>query len=495
MPAGKLVLLKLRGVFVDIMCKVNPEHKPNITYEKGKPVLYLKVLKAIYGCIESALLWFNLYSNTLQKLGFEINPYDRCVANKMINGKQCTVVWYVDDNKISHMDQAVLDDLIKTLKDHFGDLKVVKGNKHEFLGMNIIIHDDGKVEYEMKKQLQEAIDAFDDDVTAQYATPAGRTLFETKEETSKLLSEKRQENFHSVTAKLLYLMKRARPDIDVAVTYLCSRVSKPNESDWEKLKRVLCYIKSTMNETRFMGMDDLGMLFTWIDAAYAVHPNMRSQTGGAMSMGTGVIHAKSGKQKLNVKSSTEAELVGVSEYLPFNLWTRHFMESQGYALKSNVVYQDNQSAIKMEKNGRNSCTGNSRHIHIRYFFVKDRIDKGEVKIEYCPTLQMLADFYTKPLQGTLFRKFWRVIMGRDHINSLKENDSASDIKERVENVRLISDRENNSDAKNIANEKGREEKRSWSDVVRGSSRKVEENGSEGLGNCKPTDQRDDGSSH
>ena len=65
----------------------------------------------------------------------------------------------------------------------------------------------------------------------------------------------------------------------------------------------------------------------------------------------------------------------------------------------------------------------------------------------------------------------------------------------VENVRLISDRENNSDAKNIANEKGREEKRSWSDVVRGSSRKVEENGSEGLGNCKPTDQRDDGSSH
>ena len=72
----------------------------------------------------------------------------------------------------------------------------------------------------------------------------------------------------------------------------------------------------------------------------------------------------------------------------------------------------------MLKNGRNSCTGNSRHVHIRYFFVKDRSDKGKVKVEYCPTLQMLADFFTKPLQGALFNKFRDVIMGYKPISSL-----------------------------------------------------------------------------
>ena len=65
----------------------------------------------------------------------------------------------------------------------------------------------------------------------------------------------------------------------------------------------------------------------------------------------------------------------------------------------------------MEKNGQNSCTGNSRHIHIRYFFVKDRIDKGEMRVEYFPKYLMLADFFTKPLMGELFRKLRDVIMG------------------------------------------------------------------------------------
>ena len=138
-----------------------------------------------------------------------------------------------------------------------------------------------------------------------------------------------------------------------------------------------------------------------------------------MSMGLGVLHAKCSKQKLNVKSSTEAELVGTSEYLPYNLWLMMFMSEQGYKIKDNRLYQDNQSTILMLKNGRNSCTGNSRHIDIRYFFVKDRIDKGELKVEYCPSSIMLADFFTKPLQGQLFKKFRDVIMGHAPMSCLK----------------------------------------------------------------------------
>ena len=92
-PEEKEAILKLKGNFVDIMCDVNPEHIPNVCYENRKKVLYLQILKALYRCIESALLWYDLFANTLKDMGFKVNPYDKCVANKMIHGKQCTICW------------------------------------------------------------------------------------------------------------------------------------------------------------------------------------------------------------------------------------------------------------------------------------------------------------------------------------------------------------------------------------------------------------------
>ena len=136
--------------------------------------------------------------------------------------------------------------------------------------------------------------------------------------------------------------------------------------EWDKLKRVLTFFKGTINNVRFIGMKDL-TLYTWADAAYAVHDNARSQTGGTMSLGCGVVHAKSSKQKLNSKSSTESEVIGTSDYCPYQLWMGMFMKAQGYELKSNILFQDNQSAIRIEKNGRSSMTGNTRHVNNRYF--------------------------------------------------------------------------------------------------------------------------------
>ena len=88
-----------------------------------------------------------------------------------------------------------------------------------------------------------------------------------------------------------------------------------------------------------------------------------------------------------------------------------FLKHQGYEIKKKVIYQDNQSAIKMETNGRNSCAGNSRHIDIRYFFVHDRIKSGKLNVVFCPTEKMLADFFTKPLQGKIFKDFRSAMMG------------------------------------------------------------------------------------
>ena len=123
-------------------------------------MLYLRILRALYGCIESALQWYNLYKITLKSEGFVVNPYDFCVANKVINRKQCTITWYVDDNKLSHDDPKVMDSVLSMIKRYFGDITITRGKEHEFLGMNIKLRDDKKIEIDVSHHLQEAIDTF-----------------------------------------------------------------------------------------------------------------------------------------------------------------------------------------------------------------------------------------------------------------------------------------------------------------------------------------------
>ena len=95
-----------------------------------------------------------------------------------------------------------------------------------------------------------------------------------------------------------------------------------------------------------------------------------------------------------------------------------FMEAQGYSLQQNIIQQDNKSAILLEKNSKMSCSKRSRHMNVRFFYIKDLIERGEVSVEYCLTKQMLADYFTKPLQESLFRKFRSVIMGHVPISAL-----------------------------------------------------------------------------
>ena len=111
---------------------------------------------------------------------------------------------------------------------------------------------------------------------------------------------------------------------------------------------------------------------------------MKSHTGGVMTLGKGAIYGSSTSQRINTKSSTENELVAVNEVMPQILWTRYFLESQGYKVHDSVLYQDNQSAILLERNGRGSSSKRTRHINNWYFFKKGRIASGEVKLEYCP---------------------------------------------------------------------------------------------------------------
>ena len=152
------VVMKVTGQMVNILCKMNPKYEEYVILEGGVRTLYVRLVKAIYGCVKSALLWYKLFSGTLQKMGFVLNSYDRCVANCDINGKQCTIAWYVNDTKISHVDPEIVTMIINKLEKAFGKMTVTRGLSHVFLGVHINYNKTERTaKITMKDYLKEAI--------------------------------------------------------------------------------------------------------------------------------------------------------------------------------------------------------------------------------------------------------------------------------------------------------------------------------------------------
>jgi hypothetical protein len=146
-----------------------------------------------------------------------------------------------------------------------------------------------------------------------------------------------------------------------------------------------------------------------IDASYGVHSDGKSHSALHLSLGARNIFAKSTKQKIVCKSSTEAELVALSDMCSTVVWVREFLIAQGEKALPAQVYQDNQSAMALVERGK-STADRTRHIKIRYFWVKDRVDMGDINIVYKPTDSMIADLLTKPLQGEHFKRIRNVLL-------------------------------------------------------------------------------------
>ena len=416
---GKRVIMKVKGSLVKLLVELDPaKFESFVVIEDGKPVLYLEVNKAIYGMLIAALLWYKKLRGDLESIGFVFNSYEPCICNRDIDGKQHTVRFHVDDMMSSHMDSKVNDEFLIWLNKMYGeysDVKFTRGEIHDFLGVVYDFTEPGKVKVDMVDYVQQMLNDFSVEFSEndKVANPAATNLFDVG--TGAPLDMVQKKEFHTFVAKGLFLCNRARPDIKQVIALLCTRVKAPNQDDWDKLVRLMLFLHTTKLDCLILTVDDLHVIKWWIDVSFAVHPDFKSHTGAVMSMGSGALISGSQKQKLNTRSSTEGEFVGVDDVIAKVLWTRLFLEEQGYEIEKNVLYQDNKSAILLEKNGKRSSGKRTRAINIRYFFVTDQIEKGLVSVEYCPTGEMIADYLTKPLQGKLFEKFRNLIMGYESV--------------------------------------------------------------------------------
>ena len=402
----ELVHVRFTGKMVELLMEIDPDMcGPCIVKEGRETVLYVELLKALYGTLRAARLFWEKLTKQLLEWGFTANPHDSCVMNKMVNGKQLTVAWHVDDLKISHVDALAVDHFIDQMEEEFGKeapLSKSRGKVHDYLGMVLDYSKPGKLVLNMIDYIKTVLAEVPMEMRGRARTPAANHLFTVNNGDPVPLDDERAKTFYRIVMQLQYLSQRARPDLRTAISFLCKRVTKSDEDDWKKLIRVVKYLDCTKSLmlTLEAGVD--GVLHWFVDASFGVHHDMKGHTGALLTMGKGTLYSTSSAHKLVARSSTEAELIGVHDVLPQMLWTLRFLEAQGFKVNGTILHQDNKSAMLLEKNGRGSSSRRTRHIELRYYFVKEHVDAGTIKIVHCPTKEMWADYFTKPVQGGLF---------------------------------------------------------------------------------------------
>ena len=394
---GEDIVIEVDPILSAIISKKLPHLVPYLS-NNGK--IYCTLDKALYGLVQSAKLWYDKLIGVLESMGYVRNPVDPCVLNKTVSSVQCTLLIHVDDILALSVSNDMLDDLEAGLIKAFDEVKIkvaVKGEKLSYLGMELCF-DDLRITITMGGYVEVMLKEFGE--VKCYNSPAVGNVFEINEK-SPVLEAAALKVFHTNVAKLLYYTMRVKVAISTVVSFLCTRVTCATEQDMWKLRRAMGYVKYTGDTgIVLLGTGDL-VVRGFVDAAFGSHADGKSHTGLVIMLGDACVEAKSSKQKICTKDSTEAELVAASDKVPNIVRCHDFLVEQGVKLPTPLLMQDNQSAIHMMTYG--SGQSRSKHLRVRKFGIKELLDDKSLRVAYAPTGVMKADILTKALQGNLFR--------------------------------------------------------------------------------------------
>ena len=396
--SGDFVLMSLDPLLASILCEIDNSYKE---YRNADGTVVVHLTKALYGCIRSSYLWYQTLSSFLIECGFKTNPYDPCVMNKMGgNGVQVTICFHVDDLLVTCTDSSILESVLNQLKTRFGEVTVHMGAIHNYLGAVFNFETPGEVNLSMPHHTKMIV--ADSGITGNAATPAQSTLFDIEED-SPLLGAEDKDWFHSFTHRVMYLANKLNFECLVACAFLSGRTQAPTEQDKRKLVHLLQYLNENPEKRLTLAIGDQLQVIQYTDASYGVHHDGKSHTGSCISLGRGAVWARSVKQKIVTKSSTESELVALSDESSKGLWCLYFLQNQGYSEVKYVTHmQDNTSAMVLALKGGASAH-RTRHIKVRYFWINDYIQANELKLQHLATDLMIADGLTKPLIGQHFK--------------------------------------------------------------------------------------------
>ncbi len=361
--------------------------------------MIFKLNKAIYGLIESAMLWYEHLKETLLSLGYTCLDADRGVFVRKTKHGRSTLCIHVDDILASSSHPSLERNLLEGLRRVYKEITLHEGNHLSYIGMAIDFdRDAGIVEVSQPGYIDELLKEYG--VTKTFKSPTTNN-FLSPDPGAKTIDI--SPNRHKVM-QLSYLSGRSRPDLSFAISCLTHHLNAPTTDDERDTDRLLGYLKHSKDlKLRFHPTSM--SLRCYADASYAIHPDMRSHMGVVLCLGDGpnapFLH-KSAAIKTIVRSSTEAEIHALNELLSDCLHEADLLNELGHLQDPIIVYEDKEAAIKLlERPGTNYQT-KSKHIKVRFASFKEHLDREFVVLKHCPTEDMLADIHTKPLSGSRF---------------------------------------------------------------------------------------------
>jgi len=403
----KPIYMSIDKDIVDYMKKVNMVDDNHIR-DNGSVIVELK--KALYGTKEAGRLWYNHLDKDIKKMGYESNPAELGIYTKNVNGKISNILIYVDDIIVMSDDEDEHRNVIQNFKNFYNEINVSTQYdlEFEYLGLNFKVINKSlhvnMIGY-INKILEERQEI------GMSETPYTKQLFNNRK--IELLNDYEQARTRSDVAKLLYLAKRARPDILLPTIVISSRASKYNSDDKAKLDKIYKYLN--MTKQLELNLSDRNVsnnltLYAYVDAAHGNYDDGKGQSAYGFTLGSGLFLVKSRKQKTVSKSSTGSEILAIDDCACESIHLMNILNGCGFTCNKCILFEDNVSAIKILRGGI-EVMQKTKYMRIRVAHVKEMIEMGNIDLKHCPTEQMVVDILTKPILGSQFKVLRDVMIG------------------------------------------------------------------------------------
>ena len=378
--------------------------QPEGFVESGKENLVCRLKRSIYGLKQSPRCWNHTLDSKLKEMGFEQTASDPCLYVHANSEREMFVVAvYVDDIILGGKNESILCQVKQELSTKF-DMKDL-GLLHHFLGVTVI-----------QDQLSESIwigqPAYTEKVLHRFDMHNSKPVGSPVNPDVKLSACENpddvydQKLYQAVVGSLLYLSTKTRPDIAFAVSIAARFCASPTKEHWTAVKRILRYLNGTQQ---------FGLLYKantsseseiagFSDSDWAGDVGDRKSTSGyVFLLGGAAVSWKSTKQTTVALSTAEAEYIALSSASQEAIWLQQLISDLSKkALRKMIIYEDNQSTICLAKN--QAVHGRTKHIDIKYHFIRDLVEAGKIELVYCTTENMVADIFTKGLSIRQFEK-------------------------------------------------------------------------------------------
>lgn len=364
-------------------------YQPDIHCNVNQKKVVVKLNKAIYGLKQSSRSWYERVEQCLCELGFRKSKLEPCVFTKMRNDLKIVIALYVDDFFVFSNNQQETEHVISVLSSKFKIKNL--GQVQQCLGMRVTV--DKKlnvVTLDQEKYIDQLLDKFNMSNCKVASTP-----MECKLEMDKSDYCEQEIPYQQLIGSLMYLSVLTRPDISFCVSYLSQFNKCHTDVHWNYAKRILRYLKRTKTYC-LKFVKGTAELVGYVDADWASNTyDRKSYTGFCFKMSGSAISWESKKQRTVALSSMESEYMAIAEACKEAMYLRLLLCEVTGSLNTVLLYNDSQSAQKLVANY--VCHRKSKHIDIRYHFIKDAVSNKVIQLEYLPTTDMPADVLTKAL--------------------------------------------------------------------------------------------------